>query len=182
MEAAKKIKRSRFSAVTITAGGRPSKDDRIMVEAMVYRLRAGCPWRDLPERFGAWSSVYTRWSRWNKSGLWTKVLALLSRKAKGVLRHLDATHIKEIPELIENLDFFYYCERSEMLNRFLLQQNVRFLRSKVGIDFLKQKDAAFLKQIKIIYAMKRRKLCFVFCSSYQADTCNKKYNTKYSIH
>ena len=65
-----------------------------MVEAMVYRLRTGCPWRDLPERFGAWSSVYTRWSRWNKSGLWTKVLALLSRKAKGVLRHLDATHIK----------------------------------------------------------------------------------------
>jgi transposase len=65
-----------------------------MVEAMVFRLRAGCPWRDLPEPFGAWSSVYTRWRRWNRSGLWTKVLALLADKAKGFLRHLDATHIK----------------------------------------------------------------------------------------
>ena len=65
-----------------------------MVEAFVFRLRAGCPWRDLPERFGAWSSVYTRWRRWNQAGLWTEVLALLADKAKGVLRHLDATHIK----------------------------------------------------------------------------------------
>jgi transposase len=65
-----------------------------MVEAIVYRLRVGCPWRDLPERFGCWSSVFTRWSRWNKAGLWTRVLALLTRKAKGVLRHLGATHIK----------------------------------------------------------------------------------------
>ncbi len=65
-----------------------------MVEAMVFRLRAGCPWRDLPEPFGAWSSVYTRWRRWNQAGLWTKILALLADKAKGVLRNLDATHIK----------------------------------------------------------------------------------------
>lgn len=64
------------------------------MEAFVYRLRVGGPWRDLPEGFGSWSSVFTRWSRWNRSGLWTKVLALLGHKAKGVLRHLDATHSK----------------------------------------------------------------------------------------
>jgi transposase len=64
------------------------------MEAFVYRLRVGCPWWDLPERFGSWSSVFTRWSRWNKAGLWTKVLALLGHKARGALRHLDATHIK----------------------------------------------------------------------------------------
>ena len=39
-----------------------------MVEAMVYVLRTGCPWRDLPAQFGPWSSVYTRWSRWAQVG------------------------------------------------------------------------------------------------------------------
>jgi transposase len=44
---------------------------------------------------GSWSSVYTRWSRWNHSGLWHKILALLAdSSAVGELRHLDATHIK----------------------------------------------------------------------------------------
>ena len=66
-----------------------------MIEAMLHRLRAGCPWRDLPSGFGPWSSVYTRWSRWNHSGLWQKILAILAGDgAVGELRHLDSTHIK----------------------------------------------------------------------------------------
>ncbi len=65
-----------------------------MVEAMVYIARTGIPWRDLPLRFGPWSSVYTRWSRWAKSGLWAAVLDELSKKASGQLRHLDASHSK----------------------------------------------------------------------------------------
>lgn len=66
-----------------------------MIEAILHRLRVGCPWRDLPSCFGSWSTVYTRWSRWNHSGLWQKILALLaSDGGVGELRHLDATHIK----------------------------------------------------------------------------------------
>lgn len=66
-----------------------------MIEAMLHRLRVGCPWRDLPADFGSWSTVYTRWSRWNHSGLWAKILAdLASNESVGELRHLDATHIK----------------------------------------------------------------------------------------
>jgi len=65
-----------------------------MVEAMVYVLRTGCPWRDLPSLYGSWSSVYTRWRRWCQSGLWARVLSALARHARGALRFLDASHIK----------------------------------------------------------------------------------------
>ena len=65
-----------------------------MVTAIWYVLRTGCPWRDVPERFGPWSSVYTRWRRWCATGLWAKLLANLVRGAQGELRHLDCSHIK----------------------------------------------------------------------------------------
>lgn len=65
-----------------------------MLEAMIYRVRLGCPWRDLPAYFGPWSSVYTRWRRWNRAGLWPALLDVLAAGAKGTLRLLDATHIK----------------------------------------------------------------------------------------
>lgn len=65
-----------------------------MVEAMVYILRVGCPWRDLPAIYGSWNSVYTRWRRWCLAGLWDKLLRVLARKAQGRLRFLDASHIK----------------------------------------------------------------------------------------
>jgi transposase len=65
-----------------------------MVEGMIYILRSGCPWRDLPERFGPWSSVYTRWSRWAHEGVWAAILDFLAEDAEGELRHLDSSHIK----------------------------------------------------------------------------------------
>ncbi len=42
---------------------------------MLWLLRTGCPWRDLPARFPNWRSVYTRWRRWVRSRLWARVLA-----------------------------------------------------------------------------------------------------------
>ena len=65
-----------------------------MVEAMIYILRAGCPWRDLPREFGPWNSVYTRWRRWNRNGIWASMLELLAEEQEGSLVHLDATHVK----------------------------------------------------------------------------------------
>ena len=49
--------------------GVTAKDNRLFVEAIVYRYRAGIPWRDLPERFGPFRKVHTRFSRWAKSGV-----------------------------------------------------------------------------------------------------------------
>jgi transposase len=65
-----------------------------MIEAMIYFLRVGCPWRDLPGVFGSWSSVYTRWRRWALSGIWSRMLSILARQAKGKLRAIDATFLK----------------------------------------------------------------------------------------
>ncbi len=65
-----------------------------MFEAMVYILRVGCPWRDLPGIYGSWNSVYTRWRRWGQSGLWERLLGVLAQQAVGRLRFLDSSHIK----------------------------------------------------------------------------------------
>lgn len=65
-----------------------------MIEVMIHVLRTGCPWRDLPSQFGPWSSVYTRFRRWSQAGLWAQVLDLITERAQGKLRFLDATHIK----------------------------------------------------------------------------------------
>ena len=65
-----------------------------MVSAMWWVLRTGAPWRDVPREFGPWSSVYTRWRRWSRQGMWRRVMRSLRRHATGKLRLLDCSHIK----------------------------------------------------------------------------------------
>jgi len=65
-----------------------------MLSAILYVLRTGVPWRDLPACFGPWSSVYTRYRRWCDAGLFAQMLTLLTADAEGELRHLDCSHIK----------------------------------------------------------------------------------------
>ena len=57
-------------------GGR-AEDNRLFVNAIVWMARTGAPWRDLPERFGHWNSVFQRFNRWAKSGVWQKVFEML---------------------------------------------------------------------------------------------------------
>src|SRR5450755_3546086 len=66
----------REDSVGVTAA-----DNRLFVEAVLYRYRAGIPWRDLPERFGDWKNVHRRFSRWSKSGIWEKVFKHLAADA-----------------------------------------------------------------------------------------------------
>ena len=54
--------------------GVTARDNRLFVEAVLYRYRAGIPWRDLPERFGDPIKVHTRFSRWAETGVWERVL------------------------------------------------------------------------------------------------------------
>jgi len=60
-----------------TGRGRPRADDRTVVEGILWRLKTGAPWRDLPERFGPWRTVYSRFRRWQHAGVWARVLAAL---------------------------------------------------------------------------------------------------------
>lgn len=56
---------------------RPSHDNRQYLNGMLHVLRVGCPWRDMHERFGKWNSVYVRFRRWAKQGVWDALLETL---------------------------------------------------------------------------------------------------------
>ena len=52
-------------------------DHRTVINGVFFRTRTGCPWRDLPEGFGNWSTVYGRHRRWSLDGTWAQILAAL---------------------------------------------------------------------------------------------------------
>jgi transposase len=71
--------------------GVTAKDNRRFVEAVLYRYRAGIPWRDLPERFGDPIKVHTRFSRCARSGVWEKVFEILAADADNEYAMIDST-------------------------------------------------------------------------------------------
>ena len=71
--------------------GVTARDNRLFVEAVLYRYRAGIPWRDLPERFGDWKAVHTRFGRWAKSGVGERVFKHLSQEADNEYAMIDST-------------------------------------------------------------------------------------------
>src|SRR5262249_22649068 len=58
--------------------GRSGKDNRLFVDAIVWMARTGTPWRDLSPFFGKWNSVWKRFRRWAKAGVWERLLAALA--------------------------------------------------------------------------------------------------------
>src|SRR3954454_7738341 len=54
--------------------GRPLEDHRRFVNGILWRPHTGAPWRDIPERYGPWQSIYTRFRRWRRDGVWAQVL------------------------------------------------------------------------------------------------------------
>lgn len=63
--------------------GRPWKDHRRVINGILWKLRTGAPWRDLPERYGPWQTCYDRFTRWRRDGTWDRLL-------KHVQTHSDA--------------------------------------------------------------------------------------------
>jgi transposase len=82
------------------ATGRPAHDHRTVVNALLWRLKTGAPWRDLPERYGPWSTVYSRFRRWQRAGVWDRVLATLQQAGDGrgaldgSLHFIDGTTVR----------------------------------------------------------------------------------------
>ena len=80
--------------------GRPSKDHRTIVNAILWRLATGVPWRDLPARYGPWRTVYSRFRRWQHGGVWERALAALQQQADTAgdldwsLHFLDGTTVR----------------------------------------------------------------------------------------
>ena len=74
--------------------GVTARDNRLFVEAVLWRYRAGAPWRDLPERFGHFRKVHTRFSRWCRTGVWRRVFEYLAQDADNEYAMLDATIVR----------------------------------------------------------------------------------------
>ena len=74
--------------------GATARDNRLFVDAVLHRYRAGIPWRDLPERFGDFRVVHLRHSRWSESGVWHRVFATLSQDADNEYAMIDSTIVR----------------------------------------------------------------------------------------
>src|ERR671932_2131449 len=74
--------------------GVTAKDNRLFVEAVLHRYRAGIPWRDLPERFGAWKKVHTRFGRRARIGVWERVFRHLAGDADNGYAMIDSTVVR----------------------------------------------------------------------------------------
>ena len=60
-----------------TDPGRTAADNRLFVNGVLWVLRSGAHWRDLPERYGKWKTLHKRFTRWAKAGVWDEVFASL---------------------------------------------------------------------------------------------------------
>jgi transposase len=74
--------------------GVTARDNRLFIDAVLYRYRAGIPWRDLPGRFGDFRVVHTRFSRWAKSGVWEKLFQRLAVDADNEYALIDSTIVR----------------------------------------------------------------------------------------
>ena len=70
----------------------------MVINEILFRTRAGCPWRDLPDRYGNWKTVYGRHRRWSADGTWEKILDRLragcDAGARGWTVAVDATVVR----------------------------------------------------------------------------------------
>jgi transposase len=60
--------------------GKPAQPHRRILTGILWKLRTGAPWRDLPPRYGPWSTVACRFRRWRRAGVWDRVLAAVQRQ------------------------------------------------------------------------------------------------------
>lgn len=66
--------------ILVSHGCRRSKNNRNVMEAILWKLRTGGPWRDVPEKFCPWKTAYNRFNRWAAKGLWDQFFLLYKKK------------------------------------------------------------------------------------------------------
>jgi transposase len=85
----KDILPGRVGSVGVTAA-----DNRLFVDAVLYRYRTGIPWRDLPNDLGSWKNIHRRFSRWAKRGVWAAILGVLAQDADNEYAMIDSTVVR----------------------------------------------------------------------------------------
>ena len=86
----------RFILAVRAPNGRKPANHRLVLDGIFWIARTGSPWRDLPEEFGKWSSVYRQFRRWTLAGLWEQILEALneSRIVPDALQMIDSTVVR----------------------------------------------------------------------------------------
>lgn len=82
---------------SLTERGPGGKDDRLFIEGVVWILRTGAPWRDVPAVFGRWNTLYRRFRRWAEADRWERLRRALLRRASDThdaLMLIDSTIVK----------------------------------------------------------------------------------------
>jgi putative transposase len=74
--------------------GRHGEDNRLFVDAVLWIARSGAPWRDLPQEFGNWNSVFQRFRRWAKKGVWQRVFDALIENPDFEYLIIDSTIVR----------------------------------------------------------------------------------------
>ncbi|MGA7067160.1 MAG: IS5 family transposase [Pseudolabrys sp.] len=75
--------------------GRPPEDNRNVINGILWRLRTGAPWRDIPEKYGNWNSIFRRFRRWSASGVWeSAAVALAETMAESGHYNIDSTSVR----------------------------------------------------------------------------------------
>jgi transposase len=77
--------------------GRPGpkrKDDRRVMNGIFWVLRTGAPWRDLPERYGPYTTAYNRFNRWRKAGVWDRLMDVVTKAHGGEVQMIDSSIVR----------------------------------------------------------------------------------------
>lgn len=69
-------------------------DDRRVLNGIFYILRTGSPWRDLPERYGPYTTAYNRFNRWAKAGVWLRIFETLAAQSPQSMQFIDSSIIR----------------------------------------------------------------------------------------
>ena len=69
-------------------------DDRRVLNGIFYALRTGCPWRDLPGRYGPYTTVYNRFNRWTKAGIWDALMDAIVEAHGGDVVMIDGSTVR----------------------------------------------------------------------------------------
>jgi len=78
----------------VRTGPAAKRGDRLFIDAVLYRAKTGVPWRDLPERFGPWKTVYNRFTRWAILGVWDKIFKTLQLRDDEIGSIVDGTVVR----------------------------------------------------------------------------------------